>query len=280
MIEEKETFEEDLDLCRRVSSGDIEAKEELYSKYYKLVWLVVLRYCKKVQLYPGGVVEPDDLFQEAIIYTFARAERYDGRIPLRNWITGFLHHEIATVFDQQRYAVRVPISVAAELGRIQSLNDSRRSREVGLMNSMDIRETLGVSAKKVPYLRRAPLLRTHIGSLEGSFASHEDHSLGNAYLVDRTRGAESVTMETPASPEDAVLQGVVTEAVRQLLDTLTEREAGVIAMRFGLDDGESKTLDEVACVYGGTRERIRRIEGKAMSKLCHPSRSGRLSPQC
>ena len=202
-----------------------------------------------------------DLIQEGNLGLIRAVEKFDylKGIPFRNFAHYWIRRAITLAIKDQEITIRIPVhmvEVINKLARVQRqmLQDlGREPTPKELAKELDMTPEKVVEVQK--YGREPISLHTPLGEE------------GDSEFGDLIEDSEAVV------PADAVSFTLLQEQLHSVLDTLSEREAGVVAMRFGLNDGQPKTLDEIGKVHGVTRERIRQIESKVMSKLRHPSRS-------
>lgn len=241
------------DMDRIVHDGMI-AKNHLLEANLRLVVSLAKRYTGRGMLFL-------DLIQEGNLGLIRAVEKFDYTkgFKFSTYATWWIRQAITRAMADQARTIRIPVhmvEVINKLARVQRqmLQDlGREPTPEELAKELDMTPEKVVEVQK--YGREPISLHTPLG---------ED---GDSEFGDLIEDSEAVV------PADAVSFTLLQEQLHSVLDTLSEREAGVVAMRFGLTDGQPKTLDEIGKVYGVTRERIRQIESKTMSKLRHPSRS-------
>ena len=245
------------ELAQKMVEGDVEAKKQLVEANLRLVVSIAKRYVGKGMFFL-------DLIQEGNLGLMKAVEKFDhdrGH-KFSTYATWWIRQAITRAIADQARTIRIPVHMVETIHRV-----SRASRqllqELGREPSAEeIAEELGMGADKV---REIMKVAQDPVSLETPIGEEEDSHLGD-FIPDE---------DSPA-PAEAATRTLLREQLIEVLHTLTPREEQVLTLRFGLEDGRQRTLEEVGKVFNITRERIRQIEAKALRKLRHPSRSKRL----
>ena len=251
------SLDEETELSKRIAEGDETAKNRLAESNLRLVVSIAKRYVGRGMLFL-------DLIQEGNIGLMKAVEKFDAEkgYKFSTYATWWIRQAITRAIADQARTIRVPVHMVETINKL-----SRYQRQLTLElnrepTDEELAKKMGMSPDKV---REVIKIAQDPVSLETPIGEEEDSHLG-----------DFVPDESNMSPEDFTIHEMLKEEIGDVLLTLTEREEQVLRLRFGLDDGSPKTLEEVGQMFGVTRERIRQIEAKALRKLKHPSRSKRL----
>ena len=249
--------EEEIQIAQRMADGDLDAKHQLAEANLRLVVSIAKRYVGRGMLFL-------DLIQEGNLGLIKAVEKFDYRkgYKFSTYATWWIRQAITRAIADQARTIRIPVHMVETINKLIRVN-RQLVQELGRDPRPDeIAHEMGISEDKV---REILKIAQEPVSLETPIGEEDDSHLGDFIPDD----------DAPA-PADAVAVALLKEQLVEVLNTLTPREAKVLRLRYGLDDGKARTLEEVGKEFNVTRERIRQIEAKALRKLRHPSRSKKL----
>ena len=251
------SLDEELELSERVANGDEEAKNKLAESNLRLVVSIAKRYV-------GRNLSFLDLIQEGNMGLMKAVDKFDATkgYKFSTYATWWIRQAITRAIADQAKTIRVPVHMVETINKLK-----RTQRQLTLELNREPTEEELAKKMNIPVEKIREIIKIDVDpiSLEKPTREDEDSCV-----------ADFIKDESNMSPEEYAINSKLKDEIAEVLLTLTEREEQVLRLRFGLEDGTCRTLEEVGNMFGVTRERIRQIEAKALRKLRHPSRSKKL----
>ena len=249
--------EEEIDLAIRIANGDVQAKQRLSEANLRLVVSIAKRYL-------GRGMQFLDLIQEGNLGLIKAVDKFDYTkgFKFSTYATWWIRQAITRAIADQARTIRIPIHMVETINKVKKVQSQLLHQNGHEPTPDEIADELDLPVDKVREIMR---VAQEPVSLETPIGEEEDSHLGD-FIPD----------DGAPAPADAASHTMLREQLSDVLSTLTPREEKVLRLRFGLEDGRSRTLEEVGKEFNVTRERIRQIEAKALRKLRHPSRSRKL----